>query len=97
MASGDDKLRSDAAAELAGIRLSTWSAYVARKQAPKADGHYDLRTPWWYRSTVEDWMASRPGQGSRKRAQAKAGDGDDSASDTGPPLTGPDSARHGGD
>jgi hypothetical protein len=81
MTSGDDKLRSDAAAELAGIKLSTWSAYVARKQAPKADGHYDLRTPWWYRSTVEDWLTSRPGQGSRKHAQARADDGG-SASDT---------------
>jgi predicted DNA-binding transcriptional regulator AlpA len=71
MTSGDDKLRSSAAAELAGVKLSTWSSYVARKQAPKPDGHYDRRTPWWLRSTVNDWKASRPGQGSRKHTTAK--------------------------
>jgi hypothetical protein len=27
-------------------------------------------------SAIGDWMASRPGQGSRKRAQAEVGDGD---------------------
>ena len=65
MTSGDDKLLSAAAAELAGVKLSTWSSYVSRGQAPKPDDYYDRRTPWWYRSTVEDWKASRPGQGSR--------------------------------
>ena len=74
MTSGDDKLRSAAAAELAGVGLSTWSAYVSRGQAPEADGHYDLRTPWWYRSSIESWKASRPGQGSRKHAQASDSD-----------------------
>jgi hypothetical protein len=69
MTSGDDKLRSAAAAELAGVRLSTWSAYVSRRQAPQPDGRYDLRTPWWYRSTVENFKATRPGQGSRKHMQ----------------------------
>jgi hypothetical protein len=70
MTSDQDKLRSADAAELAGIGLSTWSSYVSRKQAPEPDGHYDLRTPWWYRSTIENWKASRPGQGARKHAHA---------------------------
>jgi hypothetical protein len=71
MTSGDDKLLSGAAAELADVKLSTWSSYVSRGQAPKPDDYYDRRTPWWYRSTVEDWKANRPGQGSRKHTSAK--------------------------
>jgi hypothetical protein len=60
-----DKLRAADAAGLAGIRTATWTAYVSRGQAPKPDGHYDQRTPWWYRSTIEQWRTARPGQGSR--------------------------------
>jgi len=54
------KLRVVEAAARAGIAPSTWRAYVAREQAPAADGQYDARTPWWYESTVDAWMAERP-------------------------------------
>jgi hypothetical protein len=32
---------------------------VAREQAPKPDGHYDRRTPWWFARTIQEWQASR--------------------------------------
>lgn len=43
-----------------GISTSTWRAYVNRSQAPKPDGKYDERTPWWLASTVDAWSAARP-------------------------------------
>lgn len=54
------KLRLAAVAERAGVAPKTFSGYVARDQAPKPDGHYDARTPWWYASTIDAWMSSRP-------------------------------------
>lgn len=62
----DEKLRTAQIAERLGITSSTWSSYVTRGQAPKPDGHYDGRTPWWLASTVEAWHASRPGRGVRR-------------------------------
>lgn len=53
------------AAKRAAIAPSTWRAYVARQQAPAPDGQYDGRTPWWWSTTVERWMANRPGAGAR--------------------------------
>jgi hypothetical protein len=46
-------------AERLGIEPSTWRAYVAREQAPKPDGRYDRRTPWWHARTIQEWQASR--------------------------------------
>lgn len=43
----------------AGIERSTFSAYVARGQAPKPDGRFDKRTPYWYESTIDKWIESR--------------------------------------
>lgn len=83
MTSGHDKLRSAAAAELAGVQVSTWSAYVSRRQAPEPDGHYDLRTPWWYRSTIETYLGNRPGQGSRRHVRATAEDNGSQGGDNG--------------
>lgn len=59
------KLRVTEAAARAGVADSTWRAYVAREQAPAADGQYDGRTPYWFESTVDAWIAARPGQGTR--------------------------------
>lgn len=52
-------------AELAGVATATISAYKARGQIPAPDGVVGS-TPWWYRKTITDWMAARPGQGWRK-------------------------------
>lgn len=54
------------AAARAGVAERTWTAYVARKQAPPPDAR-DLRSgrPGWLPSTVDAWRAMRPGQGTR--------------------------------
>jgi hypothetical protein len=50
------------AAELVKVKPASWRHYVAVGRAPAPDGHLG-RTPWWRRETVEQWQASRPGQG----------------------------------
>jgi len=59
-------LTTSEAAALAGIKPRTWSAYVARGQAPPPVARIG-NTPVWDRSHVEHWLANRPGQGSRRR------------------------------
>jgi predicted DNA-binding transcriptional regulator AlpA len=79
MTSDQDKLRAADAAQLLGVGDSTWSAYVSRGQAPKPDGQYDRRTPWWYRSTITNFKASRPGRGYwRTSRDNQAADNDES-------------------
>jgi len=46
-------------AERINVATSTWRSYVARDQAPKPDGHFDARTPWWWSSTVDRWNKGR--------------------------------------
>ena len=43
-----------------GVAASTWRSYVARDQAPKPDGHYDARTPWWLAEAVDAWRVEHP-------------------------------------
>jgi hypothetical protein len=56
----DDKLTVTDIAALYGIKPSTFRAYVTkrkdgRKHAPDPDGYHDKRTPYWLRSTLENW------------------------------------------
>jgi len=55
----DDKLTVTQAAQLYGIKPSTFRAYYTRakgkKYAPQPDGHHDRRTPYWLRSTLTNW------------------------------------------
>jgi hypothetical protein len=67
-----ERLRSYEAAALAGITQSTWNSYVYRGQAPQPDGERDTRRPYWYRSTVEEYMRNRPGRGRAGAGHAKA-------------------------
>ncbi|MEV0287889.1 transposase [Kribbella sp. NPDC050820] len=62
------RLRTNEAAELAGVKPSTWRDYVADGRAPKPDGRYDERSPYWFESTVDDFKQHRPGRG-RRRAE----------------------------
>jgi hypothetical protein len=48
----------------AGIARSTWSTYVARGQAPAAEGRVGAY-PVWRPSTIQAWQESRPGHGGR--------------------------------
>ena len=64
----EDVIGNEAAAELVGVRSSTWTAYVARDRAPRpyrreiSGGH---ALPVWRRSDLDAWKAARPGQGAR--------------------------------
>lgn len=55
MSGPDDKFTATQIATLYNITTSTFRAYVTRKQAPPADGYHDKRTPYWLRSTLEEW------------------------------------------
>lgn len=55
----EPQVTSTEAAALAGVAPDTWSSYVSRGQAPAPDGRLG-RTPWWWESTVQDWVAQRP-------------------------------------
>jgi hypothetical protein len=59
------KLYTDDVCELLQIRRKTWSGYVARGSAPKADG-VDLPAPgrstvrpWWWSTTIDRYRAGR--------------------------------------
>lgn len=67
----EPKLYTRQAAERAGVQPSTWRAYCSPRdgrppRGPKPDGT-DVRDghamPYWYPSTVDAWLAGRPGQG----------------------------------
>jgi hypothetical protein len=57
---GDERLTVAAIAERLNIAPGTWRSYVARGQAPPADGWFDRRTPWWSATTVKAWADARP-------------------------------------
>jgi predicted DNA-binding transcriptional regulator AlpA len=42
-----------------GITASTWRAYVAREQAPRADRRFGRATVW-LPATVKEWARARP-------------------------------------
>ena len=59
----DEQLDSNAFAELIGVTPSTLRGYLLRQQGfPEPDGYLG-RQKWWWRSTVLEWNASRPGPG----------------------------------
>lgn len=56
----DEKLTVPKVAALYDIKPATFRVYVHREQAPPADGHFDGRTPYWLRSTLEAWRPIPP-------------------------------------
>lgn len=59
-------------ADHVGVTPSTWSAYVARDQAPSPTKHVG-RTPLWDADEVRDWNANRLGRGARTDLRPKSG------------------------
>jgi hypothetical protein len=55
-----ERLTVGQVAERLGIKPATWRAYVARNEALRADGHYDLRTPWWWDETIDRYEREHP-------------------------------------
>lgn len=62
---GDERLTAAEVAETLGVRRPTLWGYVARGQFPVPDGEFGPKLKWWWSSTVETWLAGRPGQGAR--------------------------------
>lgn len=50
------------------VAEGTVRGYLSRGQIPGEDGRLG-RTPWWWRSTIEEW--ARPGQGARRDISPK--------------------------
>lgn len=64
------EITTDEAASLVGVTRKTFSGYVARGQAPKPVRHVG-RTPVWEEQEIKDWLANRPGRGSRETERAR--------------------------
>jgi hypothetical protein len=66
------KLNTAAAAKLAGVQPGTWRSWRSTgrprpEPVPPPDGWYELRTPWWYESTITDWLRKRRSANSSNR------------------------------
>ena len=61
-----DLLDRAAVAKLLDVEPATISSYVSRGQMPQPDLRLGS-APVWHRETIEAWLASRPGQGWRKK------------------------------
>lgn len=59
-----------ALAELLGIARTSIHRYRIRGDIPEPDDHAG-RTPLWRKTTINEWLAGRPGHGWR-RGQSKA-------------------------
>lgn len=63
-------IESAEAAALAGVKVKTFTGYVARGQAPAPVRHVG-RTPLWDATKIEQWAAARPGKGARTTDRAR--------------------------
>lgn len=57
----DVPLSTGEVARRLGIAPATWRVRVHREQAPKPDGMFDGRTPYWWQTTIDAYMASTNG------------------------------------
>lgn len=75
MSNTDPLLTGEHAARRVGIAAATWRSYVARGYAPKPDvpdlnAPTNRANPRWLTSTVDQYIATRPGQGARTDRKA---------------------------
>ena len=61
-------------ADALGIKPTTVSNYATRGYMPTPDG-YVGRTPWWWESTVREWVSNRPGLAWRKGQRSSTPEG----------------------
>jgi hypothetical protein len=57
-----DQLDIAGVARLAGVNPRSISRYRLRGAIPEPDGYLG-RSPWWWRPTIEEWLATRPSSG----------------------------------
>ena len=61
--SPDDRLPTAKVAALAGVTVGSVREYRRRGTIPEPDGRLGS-TPWWFRSTIEQWIATPAWPGS---------------------------------
>lgn len=62
-----------AVAERIDVRAVTVRGYLRTGHIPPPDGRLG-RSPWWWETTIEEWEATRPGQGARVDIRKAASD-----------------------
>ena len=67
---GSDQLTFEGVSAVVGLPVKTLRTYGTRKTLPAPDGYLG-RTPWWYRSTIQQWVRERPLRGQRGRGRPK--------------------------
>lgn len=65
------KLVTSEVAEMTGMKPASWRSRVNRGMAPKPDGRFDGRTPWWWESTVRRFIAERKPPGRPRIGRSK--------------------------
>lgn len=60
----DDLVSATDAAQIAGVKLDTFTSYVNRGYAPEHVAQIAGRR-LWSRAAINEWVENRPGQGSR--------------------------------
>lgn len=67
----DVQMDRAAVARRAGLKVTSIDTYQRRGSIPPPDGMLG-RSPWWWSSTIERWLADRPGVGSEPGHQRNA-------------------------
>lgn len=57
----DMPLSTQQVAARLGISPGSWRARVHREQAPPPDGHFDQRTPYWWHTTIDEYVGRTNG------------------------------------
>jgi predicted DNA-binding transcriptional regulator AlpA len=65
MTATTDQLTAADVATMANVSVATIAKHRARGTIPPPDGQLGP-VNWWYRSTIEAWLASRRRQGQRR-------------------------------
>lgn len=67
-----DQLTTADVARLTGLSSATIWQYRSRGRMPAEDGRHAGRIPWWHRSTITDWQATRQKGAGRPRKSASS-------------------------
>ena len=62
----NSQLTTDDVAALAGLSSASVRRYRLRGTVPPPDGYLG-RTPWWWLTTIDDWLAVKPKRGRPKK------------------------------
>lgn len=57
----DFALTGQQVSQVLRVSPNTWRGWVSRGNAPKKDGNFDERTPFWYLTTIVEYARNAPG------------------------------------